>query len=66
MPYNNDYPDDSGNSYFGKLTRVSLNDFTATGVTFLDLETISSHYKAFSGGFAHGNQYVSALPRQTV
>ena len=38
--------------YFNGAVRVSLSDFTASGVEVLDLSTVNSNLKGFNGGFA--------------
>jgi hypothetical protein len=38
----------------GKMVRFDLSNFTATGVTILDLAAISSSLKGFGGGFTDG------------
>jgi hypothetical protein len=55
VPYHN--TDD----YSGKLARVDLSNFTASGVTFLDLTTVGSSYKGFAGGFTDG-RYAYLVP----
>ncbi len=46
-------PNDNGVP-FGKVARVDLQNFTAGGVTVLDLTTIDANLKGFRGGFTDG------------
>ena len=46
VPYYN------GGAYSGYAARVSLSDFTASGVEILNLASINSNLKGFKGGFA--------------
>ncbi|MBI5567969.1 MAG: hypothetical protein HY870_23935 [Chloroflexi bacterium] len=41
-------------SFFGKLVRVDLQNFAASGVTVLDLASIDSSLVGFAGGFTDG------------
>ena len=51
----NYHGDTSVNSgYNGKLVRFSVSDFTTSGVTVLDLTTISAEYRGFSSIFTDG------------
>ena len=45
VPYNN-------GAYHGYAARVSLSDFTASGVEVLNLTGVDSNLKGFMGGFA--------------
>jgi hypothetical protein len=40
--------------YSGKIARVNLSNFTASGVAILDLATIDPALKGFQGGFTDG------------
>ncbi len=44
-------PNYNNAGYFGKVARVSLSDFTGSGVTVLDLTTVDAGLKGFAGGF---------------
>ena len=44
----------SNGSVFGKVARVDLHNFTTSGITVLDLTTVDSGLKGFSGGFTDG------------
>ncbi len=44
----------ASNTYFGKLVRVDLQNFTSNGVTVLDLTTVDLGLKGFTGGFTDG------------
>ena len=44
------YTNDGGRS--GYTARVSLSDFTNSGVEYLNLEGVNSNLKGFNGGFA--------------
>jgi len=41
-------------AFFGKVARVDLQNFTAGGVTTLDLAAVDASLKGFSGGFTDG------------
>ena len=43
------------------MARISLTDFSSSGVSYLDLTTINSNLKGFNGGFAAGD-YGSLVP----
>lgn len=45
-------PGHNGTSWFGTIVRVDLRDFSVSGVTVLDLTTVSSDLRGFFGGFA--------------
>ncbi|MBI1802012.1 MAG: hypothetical protein HYR71_10340, partial [Chloroflexi bacterium] len=47
-------PNENQNGPSGKLARVDLNNFTTSGVTFMDLTTLDPALKGFSGGFTDG------------
>jgi hypothetical protein len=47
-------PNYTGNGYSGKVARLDLLDFSATGVTALDLAGVDARLKGFSGGFTDG------------
>ena len=47
VPNNNGYP-------FGYVTRVSLSDFSSSGVSYLNLAETDSNLKGFIGGFTDG------------
>jgi hypothetical protein len=47
------YMNNSG--YSGKVARVDLSNFTASGVTVLDLGAMSSNLTGFTGGFTDGH-----------
>ena len=44
----------SGSNYHGRAVRISLSDWTASGVETLNLATVNSNYKGFNGGFTDG------------
>ena len=46
-------PNYNGN-YHGKLVRIDLQDFTVSGVTWIDLAALDSGLAGFSGGFTDG------------
>ena len=45
-------PHQNDGGYHGYTARVSLSDFTASGVEVLNLESVNSNLKGFVGGFA--------------
>lgn len=45
-------PYENEGGLFGKLVRIALNDFSATGTTVLDLKAISPSFVGFSSAFA--------------
>ncbi len=47
-------PFHNGDSHFGVVARLDLNDFTSSGVTYLDLSTVNAGLKGFHGGFTDG------------
>ena len=47
-------PHKNNGSYSGKVARVDLQNFTAGGVTWLDLAAMDSGLKGFVGGFTDG------------
>ena len=47
--------------YHGIVTRVDLTNFTTSGVSYLDLSTVDTNAKGFSGGFTDG-QYAYFVP----
>ncbi len=47
-------PSYNGNAYLGKVVRVDSQNFTANGVTVLDLTTVDAALKGFWGGFTDG------------
>lgn len=51
-------------SFFGKLVRVDLQNFAASGVTVLDLTSIDSSLVGFAGGFTDG-RYGYIVPDRT-
>lgn len=48
VPFNN------GSNHFGVVARLDLNNFTSSGITYLDLSTVNSGLKGFHGGFTDG------------
>jgi len=46
-------PRDNGADH-GNVARVDLSDFSASGVSYLDLTTVDASLKGFSGGFTDG------------
>jgi len=46
--------DSAPSVYSGKIARVNLSNFTADGVTILDLATVDAGLKGFQGGFTDG------------
>ncbi|KAJ0402772.1 hypothetical protein P43SY_009716 [Pythium insidiosum] len=48
-------PRENENGLLGKLVRVALDDFSARGVTVLDLKALNPRYVGFSHGFRYKN-----------
>jgi len=44
----------SNGAYHGNVARVDLTDFSASGVSYLDLTTVDANLKGFAGGFSDG------------
>ncbi len=47
-------PFHNGSNHFGVVARLDLNNFTSSGITYLDLSAVNSGLKGFHGGFTDG------------
>ena len=47
-------PNYNGSAYHGNVVRVDLQNFTASGVTNIDVGAINAAFKGFQGGFSDG------------